>query len=127
MMAPCTKRREQTGRQLNEFLVSLGLLFLLLIPNIAILSSAVSSSFNAASEDVALDLARNAMERSIADPGSVPTKRGYDVSGTTYSQVVRLTPLDGERNGLTLVVVDVEWGHGERSHKIRLERYVRGN
>jgi hypothetical protein len=126
-MALTIQKKNQAGRMLNEFLVSLGLLFILLVPDVAILSAAVTSSSRAASEDVALDMARNSMEASIAQLGSVTPKRSYEIDGTSFSQSVRLVPLQGERAGLTLVVVSVEWVTGDKNHHIRLERYVRGS
>lgn len=126
-MDPLRHSRNRAGRMLNEFLVSLGLLFILLIPDLALLDSAVTSSFRASSEDIALDIARDSMEVSIAELGSLPTKRNYEIAGMTYNQSVRLVPLRGERAGLTLVVIAVEWNQGDRIHSIRLERYVRGN
>lgn len=119
------QRSDLSGRLLSEFLVSLGLLFLLLVANIAILDSSVQSSFGASTENIALNLARNCMEETVAQPGSQPGRKTFEIEGTSFHRQVRLVPLDGERAGLTAVWVEVEWKLGSRSRRVRLERYVR--
>jgi len=112
------------GRLLGEFLVGLGLLFLALTANLAILHSASRASAHATTEEIALDLARNSMERVIADPDSVRNVQVFEVEGTSYHQEVRLTPA-GEPTGLTVAVVELTWERGMGERQVRLERYVR--
>lgn len=117
------------GRLLNEFLVSLGLFFLILTANLSILNSAGKSSSLAGATREALDLARDGMEEVIASPQagapyyreqSFNSKSG-SVEGFVFNRTVKVTPLTGEQQGLSQAWVTVEWGQGR---KVKLERYV---
>lgn len=115
-----------TGRLLNEFLISLGLLFLILMGNLTVLNSASRSSSQAGATRRALDLARDGLEEAVAAP--VPGLRQHsfgslrdEAEGYTFSRRVKVTPLSGPQEGLALVTVTVDWGRGRT---VALERYV---
>ena len=119
-----------SGRLLSEFLVALGLLFLALTANLAILHSASKSSGDAARVNRALELARDGLESLIAQPGSLAAERrfGGDTKHdgqTSYLRKSRLIALSGELSGLARAIVEVEWNNGGRTQRVRLERYVR--
>ena len=117
------------GRLLNEFLVSLGLFFLILTANLSILNSAGKSSSLAGATREALDLAREGMEEAIASPKAGAlyfseqtfNSRSGSVEGFVFNRTVKVTPLVGEQQGLSEAWVTVEWGQGR---KVKLERYV---
>ncbi len=120
-----------TGHLLSEFLVSLGLLFLLLAANLGILSSSASWAREAAHSRNATSLARDAMEQVIA--ASTPEERpqaqsAFPLPGSRphtvvlYHRTVELLPLGEGFEGLQLARVSVSWDEAEPS--IVLERYV---
>lgn len=117
------------GRLLNEFLVSLGLFFLILTANLTVLNSASKSSSLAGATREALDLAREGLEEVIASPkAGAPyfreqtfSSKSGSVEGFTFNRTVKVTPLTGEMQGLSEAWVTVEWGQGR---KVKLERYV---
>lgn len=115
-----------SGRLLNEFLISLGLFFLILTANLTVLNSASRSSAQAGATRQALDLARDGLEEAIAAPtpglrevnfGS----RGKETNGFTFNRRVKVVPLAGPQQGLALATVTVDWGQGRT---VSLERYV---
>ena len=124
-------RQRSFGRLLNEFLVSLGLLFLSMTASFAILNSATRSSEEAAVRERALSLARSGMEKIIGDyamSGSNHLRQGFGAGvgsrfRTRYQRDIWKTALKGESTGLYRVVVQVEWGDNQQ--RVRLERYVR--
>ena len=122
-------RQARGGRLLNEFLVSLGLFFLILTANLTILNSASRSSSQAGATREALDLARQGLEEVIASPKagerllreqSFSSKSGA-VEGFSFTRTVKVTPLTGSLSGLSEALVKVDWGQGRT---VRLERYV---
>lgn len=117
------------GRLLNEFLISLGLFFLVLTANLVILTSASRSAAQAEATREALDLAREAIEETLArsNPGaaffqqrSFHSRSGL-VEGFSFVRQVKVTPSPDHPQALSLATVSVEWGQGRR---VRLERYV---
>ena len=119
--------RRPGGRLLNEFLVSLGLFFLMLTAGLVILGSASESSSQATATGEATSLARETMEVMIATASpNRPTLRQESFvgpeSGVTFNRVSRLTPLSGDKARLAMLSVVVDWEGGKR--KVRLERYV---
>lgn len=117
------------GRLLNEFLISLGLFFLILTANLTILNSASQSSSQAGATREALELAKDGMEEVIASRKSgapyfkqqtFGSKSG-SVEGFSYNRTVKVTPLVGEQLGLSVAWVTVDWGRGRT---VKLERYV---
>lgn len=115
------------GRLLNEFLISLGLFFLILTANLTILNSASRSSSQAGATREALDLARDGLEQAIAAPSSGLREQGFssrsgEIEGFTFTRKVKVVPLSGAQEGLALATVTVDWGRGRT---VRLERYVR--
>jgi hypothetical protein len=121
------RRRESSGRLLSEFLISLGLLFLILTANLVILNSASQSSSQAGATREALELAREGLEEVIASspkPGynerTFSSKSG-SVEGFTFTRKIKVTALSGEHKGLMQALVTVDWG---RNRTVRLERYV---
>ncbi|MCA9780111.1 MAG: hypothetical protein KC800_25465 [Candidatus Eremiobacteraeota bacterium] len=125
MLCRTNRSRRQAGRLLGEFLVGLGLLFLALTADVAILHSASVASTRAASENEALDLARNSMESLIAAPQSLRKEQTLEVNGTSFHRRVWLVPLQGDKNGLMQAVVELEWQRADKVQQVRLERYVR--
>jgi hypothetical protein len=121
------KARKTSGRLLSEFLVSLGLLFLILTANLTILNSASQSSSQAGATREALELAQEGMEEVIASPpkpGLSETSFGSksrSVEGFTFTRKIKVTALTGEQQGLLEALVTVDWGRGRT---VRLERYV---
>lgn len=117
------------GRLLNEFLISLGLFFLILTADLVILNSASRSSSTAGATREALDLAREGLEEVVAlpTPGAPMRRektfsaRGGSVEGFQFNRTVKVTPLSGDKQGLSAALVTVTWG-GNRA--VRLERYV---
>lgn len=117
------------GRLLNEFLVSLGLFFLILTANLTILSSASISSSQSAATLEALELARDGLEEIIASPKSgAPyfkehsfSSKSSSVEGFVFRRTVKVTPLQGDLVGLSEVTSIVDWG---RRRTVKLERYV---
>lgn len=112
---------------LNEFLVSLGLFFLILTAALVILGSASRSISNAAVTREALSIAREGMEELIATaPSDKPMLRQENFAGrenpVSFQRLLSVTPLSGDSQGLALLRVVVEWEDSDR--KIRLERYV---
>ena len=117
--------RQKSGRLLGEFLVGLGLLFLALTADVAILHSASVASTRSATENEALELARNTMESVIAKPESVRKEQTFEVDGTSFHRRVWLVPLQGDKQGLVQAVVELEWERADKIQQVRLERYVR--
>lgn len=112
---------------LNEFLVSLGLFFLILTASLVILGSASRSAVNASITGEALALAREGMEEAIASgafekPAFREDNLGWRENDVTYRRVVKITPLTGKMKNLCLIRVDVESEDSNR--RILLERYV---
>lgn len=118
------RREKCRGRLLGEFLVGLGLSFLVLTANMAILSSATGSSSRAQAENNALDIARNAVERLIAEPEAVRTTQAFEMDGVTLHRQVTLTPLTADLEGLSLASVQVDWQQAGKTRTVKLERYV---
>ena len=121
------RSRRAGGRLLNEFLVSLGLFFLILTASLVILGSASRSAVNASVTSEALALAREGMEEAIASGEfDKPSRReesfGWRENDVTYSRVVKVTPLTGDMKSFCLIRVDIESEDSDR--KILLERYV---
>lgn len=111
---------------LSEFLVSLGLFFLILTANVMVLSSASVSSSKAGATADALEIAQQGMEEALAAPKLGRQFRSFNsnarsVESFTYHRTTRVLELDKDKAGLNLVTVTVEWGQGR---VVRLERYV---
>jgi hypothetical protein len=111
---------------LNEFLVSLGLFFLILTANMIILDSASTSSSQAGATREALELAEEGMEETLASPKPGLTRRSFSaksgsVEGFSFQRTVKVTPLQGKEQGLLEAQVTVEWGRGRT---VKLGRYV---
>lgn len=119
----------ERGRLLSEFLVALGLLFLALVPNLAILHSAARSGEQAAFTARAVYLLREGMELAVNHPGRylgrvVPETMGAGINKTfddTFER--RISVLNAPTSGLAVATVVVKWGKGSR--ELVLERYVR--
>ncbi len=119
--------RGRGARLLNEFLVSLGLFFLILTAALVILGNASRSISNAAVTREALAIAREGMEELVATASpDKPMLRQENFAGrensASFQRMLRVTPLSGDSKGLALLRVVVEWEDSDR--KIRLERYV---
>ena len=125
MLCRTNRNHQRAGRLLGEFLVGLGLLFLALTADVAILHSASVASTRAASENEALDLARNSMESLIAAPQSLRKEQTLEVNGISFHRRVWLVPPQGDKRGLTQAVVELEWQRADKVQQVRLERYVR--
>lgn len=124
-------RQPEAARLLNEFLVSLAMLFLALGANFAILHSATKSSEQAALSDRGLELAQSGMEQLIADPKSAVGKRRETTFGAgkgqdfeaSYVRKSWVTVMESGKTKLARATVVVEWNDGR--DLVRLERYVR--
>ena len=120
----------QSGRLLSEFLVSLGLFFLILTADLSIVDLATDSASQARTTQFGLGLAQNALEDLIAGSHTGrPTVRHSSFTkevskGRTvrFNRTIRLAPLAQFSSRLSLATVIVDWDDGRR--KIRLERYV---
>ena len=126
--------RIRTGRLLSEFLVGLGLLFLTLGGNLAILHAATRAAEDAHHTRRAVELAEEAMEQVILNPQKYlkETRVNHFGSGvndrfhsTTFERSILLTRLKGTEAGLARAQVWIEWEDGHKN--FRLERYVRAD
>lgn len=115
------------GRLLGEFLVGLGLLFLVLLANLVILKSASQSSSQGAATYEALSLAKDGMEQLIAlaatskqyDKTETFSSRNGSVEGFVYTRKMVIVPAVDGKVGKAVVLV--RWG---QKREIKLERYV---
>lgn len=127
-MSPTHKQR---GRLLNEFLVSLGLLFLAMIGNFTVIHSSVQTTERTSVSARALYLARSGVESVIQNPGKY--KKGLvsesfgagkgETFDETFSRRCSLIPIKSGELTLHKAVVTVEWADG--NERVNLERYVR--
>lgn len=120
--------RRPGGRLLNEFLISLGLFFLILTAALVILGSASRSASNAAVTREAVALAREGMEDLIISaPADKAGRSRQSFSGrendVTFHRLMLSRPLTDELRGLISLQVEVKWDGSDRV--VRLERYVR--
>ena len=127
-MSPTHK---QKGRLLNEFLVSLGLLFLAMIGDFAVIHSSVRIAERTSVSARALSLARSGVESVISNPGKyqkgVVSESFGAGKGATFDEIFSrrcsLIPIKSGELTLHKVVVTVEWADG--TERVNLERYVR--
>ncbi len=124
--------QHQSGRLLSEFLVSLGLFFLILTADLSIVDLATDSASQARTTQFGLGLAQNALEDLIADSraGKAMVRHSTHSQSVSkgkvvrFNQTVRVAPMAQFSSHLSLATVVVDWDNGRR--KIRLERYVAG-
>lgn len=117
------------GRLLSEFLVALALLFLALVPNLAILHSAVRSGEQSALTARAAYLLREGMEIVLRDPHRyldrvVPENSGAGINKAfddTFERRISVRRTSSPE--LALATVSVKWGKSDK--ELVLERYVR--
>lgn len=118
----------QRGHLLSEFLVALGLLFLALVPNLAILNSATKSGQNAALSARGVYLLREGMELAIKDPKKFQNRVTAESFGVGMNRayednfVRRITVAPDKGTGLLLATVTVKLG--KDGVESVLERYV---
>lgn len=134
MTATFRAKRSTAGRLLVEFLVSLGILFLTMGGNMAILHSSVESAEDSSHAQRAVELAQEGMEMVIRSPenyegkgksDTVGTGVGEEFHATTFTRQILLTSLESGETGLLRAQVRIEWDDGHSTY--RLERYVRTN
>lgn len=126
-----SQRAGNKGRLLNEFLVSLALLFLIMPADLKILSSASKSAHLAGATVKAAEIAQQGIEEAIAQASvgkaQTRTKEFSDTLGTggevVFSRTTTFEPLS-QGSKILRARVTVRWSESER--EVHLERYVAG-
>ncbi len=127
----CRRCSHGAGHLLSEFLVSMGILFLLMLANVAVLSSAADWANSSSQNRQALVVAREGMEQAIAAERAEDfpeLQRAFTFPGSrpgtvlVLSRTITVEPL-GEHENFSLVQVNVSWS--DDHPPVVLERYVR--
>lgn len=122
-------RKHRRGHLLSEYLVALGLLFLALVPNLAILHSATRTGEKSALSTRAVALLRDGMENAVSQPkkytGKVTTESFGSGSSGLFDEKFdrRISLMPDKKSGMLLAIVVVKWG--KDGQELALERYVR--
>lgn len=123
--------KQRRGHLLSEYLVALGLLFLALVPNLAILHSATSTGEKSALSTRAVALLRDGMELAVSQPkkfeGKVTTESFGSGSSGPFDERFdrRISLMPDKKSGMLLAIVVVKWG--KDGQELALERYVRAD
>lgn len=130
MLFLSTRRSLCAGRLINEYLVTLGLLFLVLTGELALLDSVIATSSRGQNRAVALELAREGMEMAIADvtlARKSPHRRDIERTDQRGGRLLFSRSITVERikgnPAYARATVSVDWEGTQQS--VKLVRYVR--